>query len=174
MPFLDGFGLLLKIKSDNLLKHIPVIAYSASVMKAQRDLIRKSEFSGLLIKPVQVTELYIELMNSLPYKLTKATGLGQSKPEISLTEDITDLPGLIHSLDTNFKDAYMTLSNRQPIDDVIDFGNQLVKMGKIHNAPVITGLGEDLVIATETFNIESILNLIRKYPVIVGSLKEGK
>lgn len=174
MPLLDGFGLLVKIKSDNLLKHIPVIAYSASVMKAQRDLIRKSEFSGLLIKPVQVTELYIELMNSLPYKSTKATVSGQSKPEISLTEDITDLPELIHSLDTNFKDAYMTLSNRQPIDDVIDFGNQLVKLGKIHNAPVITGLGKDLVIAAETFNIESILNLLRKYPVIVGSLKEGK
>ena len=33
MPNIDGFGLLDKIKGDDALKHIPVIAYSASVMK---------------------------------------------------------------------------------------------------------------------------------------------
>ncbi len=61
-----------------------MIAYSASVMKAQKDRIRKSEFAGLLIKPVQVTELYLELMNNLPYKSTKAPGPEQSVSEIEL------------------------------------------------------------------------------------------
>ena len=41
MPVLDGFELLNKLKSNDGLKHIPVIAYSASVMKAQRDRIRE-------------------------------------------------------------------------------------------------------------------------------------
>ena len=174
MPVLDGFDLLNKLKSDDELKHIPVIAYSASVMKAQRDRIRESEFTGLLIKPVQVTELYIELMNNLPYKSTKAPGPEQSVPEINFTKEISDLPGLIHSLDTQFKDVWMTFGIRQPIGEVRDFGNQLVKLGKNHNAAIITGYGDELVIAADSFNIEAILNLIRKYPVIVELLKGVK
>jgi two-component system sensor histidine kinase EvgS len=172
MPILDGFDLLNKLKSDDLLKHIPVIAYSASVMKAQRDRIRKSEFTGLLIKPVQVTELYLELMNNLPYKSTKAHGQEQSVPEINLTKEISDLPGLIHSLDTQFKDVWMTFGVRQPIGEVRDFGNQLVKLGKNHNAAIITRYGEEIAGAAGNFNIEAILNLIRKYHGIVESLKD--
>jgi hypothetical protein len=143
-------------------------------MKAQRDRIRKSEFTGLLIKPVQVTELYIELMNNLPYKSIKAPGPEQSVPEINLTKEIPDLPGLIHSLDTQFKDIWMTFGIRQPIGEVRDFGNQLVRLGRNHNAAIITGYGEELAGATDSFNIEAILNLIRKYPGIVESLKGAK
>ena len=113
MPILDGFELLNKLKSDDALKHIPVIAYSASVMKAQKDRIRESEFAGLLIKPVQVTELYLELMNNLPYKSTKAPDAEQSSTGNQLcTKEISDLPGLIHSLDTRLKDVWMTFRNQ--------------------------------------------------------------
>ncbi|MGD0341174.1 MAG: response regulator, partial [Bacteroidales bacterium] len=171
MPVLDGFELLNKLKSDDVLKHIPVIAYSASVMKAQRDRISKSEFAGLLIKPVQVTELYIELMNNLPYKSTKAPGPEQSVSKADLTKEITDLPGLMLSLDAQFKDVWITFGIRQPIGEVRDFGNKLVRLGKNHNAAIITRYGEELVSAADSFNIEAILNLIRKYPGIVESLK---
>ncbi|HBH84225.1 MAG TPA: hypothetical protein DDY34_10515 [Bacteroidales bacterium] len=174
MPVLDGFDLLNKLKSDNELKHIPVIAYSASVMKAQKDRIQASEFAGLLIKPVQVTELYLELMNNLPYKSVKAPESEQSVSEINFTEEISDLPGLIHSLDTQFKDVWMTFGIRQPIDEVLDFGNQLVRLGKNHNAAIITRYGEELIIAADNFNIEAILNLLRKYPGFIELLKGEK
>jgi|WetSurMetagenome_2_1015567.scaffolds.fasta_scaffold11476_3 signal transduction histidine kinase/DNA-binding NtrC family response regulator len=174
MPVLDGFDLLKKLKSDNELKHIPVIAYSASVMKAQKDRIQSSEFAGLLIKPVQVTELYLELMNNLPYKSIKAPESEQSASEINFTEEISDLPGLIHSLDTQFKDIWMTFGIRQPIDEVLEFGNQLAKLGKNHNAVMITEYGKDLISAADSFNIEAILNLIRKYPGFIELLKGKK
>ena len=171
MPILDGFSLLNKLKSVDALKHIPVIAYSASVMKAQRDRIRESEFTGLLIKPVQVTELYIELMNNLPYKSSKANKQEQSIPESNLSEKISDLPGLIHSLDTRFKEIWMTFGIRQPIDEISDFGNQLERLGKDHNSSIVIKYGEELVCAADSFNIEAILNHIRKFPEIIELLK---
>ncbi len=171
MPILDGFSLLNKLKSVDALKHIPVIAYSASVMKAQRDRIRESEFTGLLIKPVQVMELYIELMNNLPYKSSKANKREQSIPESNLSEKISDLPGLIHSLDNRFKEIWMTFGIRQPIDEISDFGNQLERLGKDHNSSIVIKYGEELVCAADSFNIEAILNLIRKFPEIIELLK---
>jgi signal transduction histidine kinase/PleD family two-component response regulator len=173
MPILDGFDLLNKLKSNTALKHIPVIAYSASVMKAQKDRINESEFAGLLIKPVQVTELYLELMNNLPYKSTKASGSEQLIPEEDLTQEIYDLPGLIHCLDTNIKDVWMTFQNRQPIDEILDFGIQLKKLGNDHSSVIIKEYGEELVSATDSFNIEAIINLIRKYPGFVDQLKDA-
>jgi hypothetical protein len=68
----------------------------------------------------------------------------------------------------------MTFQNRQPIDEIMDFGSQLKKLGNDHNAVVIKEYGEELVSATESFNIEAIMNLIRKYPGFVDLLKDAK
>jgi signal transduction histidine kinase len=174
MPILDGFDLLKKLKGNETLKHIPVIAYSASVMKAQKDRIRESEFAGLLIKPVQVTELYLELMNNLRYQLTKTSESEKSASVIGTNKEITDLPGLIHSLNTSFNDSLNTFKTRQPIDEVLDFGNQLVCLGKKHNAAIIISYGEELIIAADNFNIEAILNLLRKYQGFIELLKGEK
>jgi CheY-like chemotaxis protein len=174
MPVLDGFSLLEKLKNDDVLKRIPVIAYSASVMKAQRDRIRESEFSGLLIKPVKVTELFIELMNNLPYISLKATGSGKTISETDFINGISDLPGLINSLETNFKDTLKTFETRQPISEIKAFGNQLSELGKTHNAVIISEYGIDLISAANSFNIEVILHLIRKFSGIVESLKGVK
>ncbi len=172
MPVLDGFGLLEKLKSNKGLRHIPVIAYSASVMKAQRERMRKSEFAGLLIKPVQVTELYLELMNNIRYETVKAPETKQSLPRTKTSEEISDLAELIHLLDTQFKEVWSTFSRVQPINEVRDFGNRLIELGKKHNTSIITGYGTDLTQAAESFNIEEILTLIRKYPAIVDSIKD--
>jgi hypothetical protein len=68
----------------------------------------------------------------------------------------------------------MSFGIRQPIGEVRDFGNQLVGLGKNHNAVMITEYGKDLINAANSFNIEAILNLIRKYPGIIELLKGAK
>jgi signal transduction histidine kinase/PleD family two-component response regulator len=171
MPILDGFELLNKLKSDKILKRIPVVAYSASVMKDQKDRILESKFAGLLIKPVLVKELFFELMKHLKYKSIIFQGQEQSEPGVNLTKEISDLPGLIHSLDNQFKDVCKTFEIIQPIDEVRNFGTQLITTGKSHNSEIIIAYGEDLVRAADSFNIEAILKLIRKYAKIIESLK---
>jgi two-component system sensor histidine kinase EvgS len=171
MPILDGFELLSKVKSDKVLKHIPVIAYSASVMKDQKDRILESKFAGLLIKPVLVTELFYEIMKHLKYKKVKIAGSDQAESGINLINEISDLPGLFYALDNQIKDIAKKLEIIQPIDDVREFGNQILNLGTTHNSAIIIGYGEELVRAADSFNIEAILKLIRKYSETVESLK---
>jgi signal transduction histidine kinase len=172
MPILDGFELLSKIKRDKALKHIPVIAYSASVMKDQKDRILKSRFAGLLIKPVMVMELYQELMKNLPHKSIKVQIHEKSGTGKKPNDEISDLPGLIHILDTQLRDVCKTFEIIQPIDEIRNFGNQLVTLGCSHNSIIITAYGEDLIKAADSFNIEAILKLIGKYTGINESLKD--
>jgi PAS domain S-box-containing protein len=173
MPKMDGFQLLDKIKTDKKLKQIPVIAYSASVLKGQKERIHNSEFAGLLIKPVKVAELYLELMNFLPYKSTKAAEPDKPLSEVDLIGEITNLPGLIHSLETGFYTTWKTFAVRQPIGEIRDFGKSLIQLGMDHNSSIITGYGKELISAADSFNIEVILILIEKYKGIIKSLKDS-
>jgi PAS domain S-box-containing protein len=167
MPVLDGFELLNKLKSNKTLKNIPVIAYSASVMNDQKDRILMSKFAGLLIKPVLVCELYSELMKNLKFKTLKTSIPRKAGTEAKQTEEISDLPGLIDSLNHHFKEIYKTFQVMQPIDEVMDFGRQLFALGKNHNSVFLTRYAEELVRAAESFNIDAILKLIKRYPDII-------
>jgi signal transduction histidine kinase/response regulator of citrate/malate metabolism len=173
MPKLDGFQLLDKIIADKKLKNVPVIAYSASVLKAQKERIHNSDFAGLLIKPVKVTELYLALMNILPYKSTMETESDMPHSEVDLFEEITDMPGLIQSLETTFYNTWKTFAETQPIKEIREFGKNLSQLGLDHNSNIITSYGKDMINAADSFNIGAILKLIGKYRGIIGSLKES-
>jgi PAS domain S-box-containing protein len=173
MPIMDGFQLLDKIKTDIKLKHIPVIAYSASVLHDQKERIHDSKFVGLLIKPVKVAELYLELMNFLPYKSTKLAEPDKPLSEVDLIGEITNLPGLIHSLETGFYATWKTFAVRQPIGEIRDFGKNLIQLGMDHNSSIITAYGKELINAADSFNIEALIKLIGKYKSIIESLKNS-
>jgi two-component system sensor histidine kinase EvgS len=172
MPGMDRFELLAKIKSNPELKHIPVIAYSASVMKDQKERIHHSEFAELLIKPVQISELYMALMNSLPYKSKKELSTEISEIIESPDEQITDYEGLMAELNGKYSQICDSFSSRQPIGEVKNFGKDLGDLGREHVCGKIIRYGEDVVSAADSFNIEGILRLIRQYKGIVESIKK--
>jgi len=173
MPVMDGFEFLKLIKNDKKLKHIPVIAYSASVMKSQKEKISHSDFTGFLIKPVQITELYIELMNNLSYQTIKTdrspeTGL----PEKDLsTSAIENLSTIIEILETELKDKWETFSKKQPLNEVKEFGKKIIALGENNSAKIITDYGKNLVNATEAFDINTILHLLKRYPKLIKKIK---
>jgi CheY-like chemotaxis protein len=172
MPKIDGFQLLTKIKTDKKLKNVPVIAYSASVLKAQKERIHNSEFAGLLMKPVKVTELYLALMNILPYKSTSKPKHDKPQFEVDLISEVSDLPGLIQSLETGFFATWQTFAITQPISGIRDFGSNLVQLGTDHNSSIIKDYGKELISAADSYNIESILKLVGKFSGIIETLKE--
>lgn len=173
MPKMDGFQLLNKIKSDKKLKKIPVIAYSASVLKAQKERIHNSEFAGLLIKPVKVTELYLELMNILTYKSTRTTESDKQLFGSDHPGEIVDLAGLIQTLETTFHETWKTFAVTQPIGEIREFGKDLEKLGIDHNSGIVAEYGKKLINAGERFDIGAMLELLGKYTGIIESLKNS-
>ncbi len=173
MPKMDGFQLLNKMKTDKKLKHIPVIAYSASVLKVQKERIHNSEFAGLLIKPVKVTELYLELMNILPYKSVRELEPEKLPSKVDLIGEITNLPELINSLESDLYTTWKTFAFKQPIGGIRDFGSNLVQLGTQHNSSIIKNYGKELIDAADNYNIVAILKLIGKYSGIIENLKDS-
>jgi len=175
MPVMDGFELLSVLKRNKKLKHIPVMAYSASVMKSQREKIIESDFAGFIMKPVQIAELYIELMNHLPHQVLE----DEKEQEALILENelfdqgLKDPAGLIEKLENEVKNQWNNFDRKQPINEVKDFGEILVDLGKKHQSKLVTDYGYDLKRAANTFNIGVILDLLKRYPRLIEKLKNN-
>ena len=171
MPVMDGFELLARIKADKSLSHIPVVAYSASVMKEQKEKIHRSEFAGLLIKPVKVSDLFLEITNNLPYQIKEGTNSDSEGRNGYSIEEISDLSEMLSELEGSLMEKRKSFELRQPIGDIRNFGNTLLELGNKHNCRLVSEYGNKLVGAANNFNIEGILSLLKKYSEVVDSLK---
>ncbi|MBK9391996.1 MAG: response regulator [Bacteroidetes bacterium] len=173
MPVMDGFQLLDKIKSDTKLKHIPVLAYSASVLKAQKERIHSSDFAGLLIKPVNVTELFMALMNILPYNTFIKEESVDSSLETEIEGKIVDFPELIKSLETTCLERWKTFAITQPLNEIRAFASELLQLGLKHNCVTIITYAKDLTNSADCFDVDTLLKLIQKFKAIIENLKNS-
>jgi two-component system, cell cycle response regulator DivK len=62
LPGIDGIEVVRQIKSDEVLRHIPVIAVTASAMRGDRERFLESGCDDYLSKPIQMAEL-IEMVD---------------------------------------------------------------------------------------------------------------
>ncbi|MEX0987415.1 MAG: PAS domain S-box protein [Bacteroidales bacterium] len=173
MPGINGFELLEKIKEREKLKDVPVLAYSASAMKDQKEKILKSAFNGLLVKPLQINDLYHKLMEFLPHTI-KGAGEQKNEDETAPTvQEMGDISGLLQVLEGDGLEIWGTLQKRQPVNEVKEFGTKLIELGGIHQSTYISDYGHDLVSAVENFNIQKMMHFLKKYPDIIKKINEN-
>jgi PAS domain S-box-containing protein len=171
MPVMNGFEFLARIKSDPAIRHIPVVAYSASVLKAQKDKIMQSEFAGLLIKPVKLVDLYSALMRILPHRIQRIPGTVSAGVASEEYAEVLHPDELLHLLETDFTQTWNTFANRQPIQDVTAFAGQMQTAGKKHHAGTLVRYGEELEQAAQNFNVEGVLKLLNLFPMVVAEAR---
>jgi two-component system cell cycle response regulator DivK len=70
LPEISGLDLTRQLKSEDDLKHIPVIAVTAFAMKGDEDKIRECGCEGYISKPISIAS-FIETINT---QLAKETG----------------------------------------------------------------------------------------------------
>ncbi len=168
MPEVSGHELIIQLKNNDKFKHIPVYAYSASVMLEQEKKIKNNGFAGVLMKPLQIQDLYFVLMKHLPNKIIT---IEESKNKVlSSTLDVKNKEVLVTTLNNDFARRYESFKLRQPIDKIRDFGNDLVELAQLHNFEELKILGNELVIAAESFNIEKILLHLKNYKTLIDQL----
>lgn len=61
MPAIDGLQAIRRIREDSRLRHLPVIALTASAMRGYREACLQSGFDAYLTKPINSDELRREI-----------------------------------------------------------------------------------------------------------------
>jgi CheY-like chemotaxis protein len=65
MPRLDGFGAIQRIRSDEVLSSVPVMALTASAMQGDRERALSAGFTAYLAKPIHLSVLRKEVSRLL-------------------------------------------------------------------------------------------------------------
>jgi len=82
-----------------------------------------------------------------------------------------NLKELIKSLESDLKETWMSFEIRQPIGEIKKFGEDLIRLGTEHNSSLIIQYGKELRGAADSFDIEAILMLLKRYISNIEKLK---
>ncbi len=184
MPRLDGYGTNRRIKEDEKLKHIPVIALTASAMRGDMDRILREGFEGFLHKPVQVNDLFRELARYLPHTRQApaengVNGNGAAEPgpgqgahwrEIS-PELSAEIPALLEFLENDGVALWENARKNGFFNDIREFGEKLKHMGENYRIIPIQEYGDELMAYVAGFDIENMNAQLATYPQLVEQVK---
>lgn len=116
MPDMDGYTASTLIKADPVLRHIPVIAMTASAIAGERERCLAAGMNDYLTKPIRVPEL----SKALLYWLTSVAETSKIEPSVLDQEVLAELrkldgpsgPTLIDELGVLYLESYADKLNR--------------------------------------------------------------
>lgn len=172
MPIIDGFELVKKIKANPETKHIPVIATTASVRKEDRDRALIHNFDGILIKPIQINDLYLELVRILPHELLEEEMQKEYVDNVAISANAdSDVKTVKMLLENDIRNIWITFENQQPLNEVENFANQIREIGKKYSMDILISYGNRLLSAINSFDIDKMLKTLRDYPKLLSTFK---
>ncbi|MFP3152917.1 response regulator [Lachnospiraceae bacterium ZAX-1] len=184
MPVMDGHTATKAIRNLKAsYKDIPIVAMTANVLKSEQDLCLEEGMNGYITKPVDLEELYQELLNWLPPKIVEnATGGDLNKAECEIgkleeSEEYMQLNRLGIDVKSGIKQfggkvgTYKkTLKNM--LKDIVDNGLlDIDEMTKEENNEEFKHYIHSLKGATGNLSMVNIHNQIKKFEESVQSGK---
>ncbi len=180
MPVLDGYEATRRIKEREDLRHIPVIALTATVLKESQAKIQAHGFDGYVKKPVTRSELFQELTRFLPYaeqqpalsRSDRDEQLGDIEHWAALPVDtLNALPEILQRLEDEFMPLWESIRQNGVFDEIEDFARQIAKFGENYSLTILEQFGNDLVTHVGNFDIDQIEANLDTYPQLIEHLR---
>ncbi len=160
MPKMDGWEAAKKIKSQKQLSHIPIIAWSASILGNENT---GDPFLGFLIKPIERETLYEQLKRFLPYEVIRDEKRESEKAiKLNIEEEETLRPHLNY-----FREHFETrISSLISTMDVHKMEKLLEDMRVYVKTNKLSYFENPLRILTETFeqfDLDSLTDRLKEF-----------
>jgi PAS domain S-box-containing protein len=171
MPVMDGFEVSHIIRNQQYTKHIPIIAYTASVFE-QKLTNNDFDFDGILFKPVSRKNLEEELKKYLSFRVIAKIKSGYHKKETLLPKQIESLPEIIDILEKQLLPLWEPIKNKLLIFRIEEFITALTQKTSDFDIPQINEYISSLRSSIDLIDLESIENLIKAFPDLINNLKQ--
>ncbi|MEQ6119012.1 response regulator [Reichenbachiella sp. MALMAid0571] len=171
MPIMDGRNATALLKRNPELKTIPVVAVTASAMSQSGDPDYYNIFDDLLIKPVLLNQFHAVLKKILPHKIRsiKKEEVTENSKDLEINVVPYLLDPLIEKMEA-LKESYQRLIHQQPINEVEIFAHKLQTIGNDLNVEMLKSCGNEIIDAVNNFEIDRMLILLKKFPVLLNKL----
>ncbi len=155
MPGIDGYEVSRRLKADEKLKEIPIIAVTASALKNDRAII-KELCNGYLAKPISSSSLISSLLQFLEHQVLESNSV-QTSQEIeisSVTEE--EKKQIIINFKKLFGIRLNEITKNNQISEIQDFSRELLAFTKENKEPEFLRSAYDLDRFSQQFDIEMI------------------
>jgi signal transduction histidine kinase/DNA-binding NarL/FixJ family response regulator len=174
MPGRDGYEITKKIKSNETVKPVPVIACTAAAMKDEEKRIA-TLFDGYLRKPVGKACLIAELKRFLSYQKKPAADLSVQETSWPIISDAAKsaMPELIQVLDNEFMPRWNSIKEMFYLDEISDFARDAEETGRKYGVEFLAEYGKRLSRHVQSIDIDEIEKVLGKFSETVDRIKAG-
>jgi signal transduction histidine kinase/ligand-binding sensor domain-containing protein/CheY-like chemotaxis protein len=168
---IDGYESAKIIKSDDALKEIPIIIFTAA-LESKEEEIKKAGMEGCLNKPVSKKELFKLLMDFLPYSIAETAGTAGTPPsplEPAIREKLPELAAILRSEDIIRR--WEKISRTLIIDEVEDFSTEMKKLDLDYRSGILSRWAEDLLDYLYTFDLEKMRKTLSSFTELPGEIE---
>ena len=172
MPGIDGYEVAKRIKADPDKKHIPVIAFTASVFSAEK-IENSNDFEGFLYKPVNRAELFNQLMKYLKYSTENSVKQGSHEGinQIIVSGKMLErLPEVTKILNEKFMPEWETIKDSLVLFRIEEFSKALSEMATEVKFPFLIEYANRIKEDVEIVDLESLHDTLHEFPIIVNNL----
>lgn len=171
MPGMNGYDATEVIKNNSDWNHIPVVAFTASIMNDELDRIYKL-FDEYLQKPVFRKDVFAVLKKFLKIRYIDHEENKDTANEIQLSEEcIEALPEIVDQLEIHFIEDWKKIKNDLIIYEIEDFSKKLSDFSFKTSCIILDQYCKDLDLAIQSFDIELIEKHIGGFSEVVADLK---
>lgn len=172
MPGINGYAVTEIIKNNDRLSKIPVIAFTASTMSDDMDMI-DNIFDAFLQKPVFKKDIMAVLSRFLPDKVNISEKQENISESIILNEECREiLPEVTDKLKNVYLVKWEQIKNDLIIFDIEDFHRELSEYGEESNCPILNKYCKELSMCLQSFDIEAIRIKLNEFSQVVKKLTE--
>jgi PAS domain S-box-containing protein len=172
MPGMDGYEVTKMIKSQEHLKNIPVVAFTASVFDSER-LNDKSVFSGILIKPVSQKDIIEEFKKYLSFHIVTHHEQDAADEMANMSEKVVEsIPQLIRKVNDHLMPEWKTVVNKLVIFKIEEFYEHLSAVVDEFDITPLNAYRDRLKSSIDIFDLGDIDRNVKAFPEIIQALKE--
>jgi two-component system sensor histidine kinase EvgS len=163
MPGMNGYEFVRRVKEDDRIAHIPVVATTASVLDEIKWKYKEYNFDQVLLKPIEVDNLLRVLKEFLSCSVQgETTGMQEAPP------DDEHLKTLLPLIREQLMPLWEALVDQPGMEDVERFSEKLVEFGTQNDLKSMMDYGLQLKDAMASFDVDQMLSLIRNFTRNLG------
>jgi CheY-like chemotaxis protein len=168
MPIMDGYEAAGIIKADDKLKHIPLIALTASVMGEDLEKVSQYGFDGYLRKPIIIEELIEELSKYLEYNFIDDHIAQNNHLKIL---DFEKLEVVLDKLQNELNSEWINIKDGGDFSLIEKFANKLNDLSIKEDIYILNDYAQELIKNINAFDIEKVDYLMNTYLELIDNLK---
>lgn len=171
MPGMNGYDATEIIKKNPAWNHIPIVAFTASVINEELERVQEL-FDAFLQKPVFRKDVFAVLKKFLPLREMNEEKEVQNENDALMSEECREnLPEFIETLEKEFISKWQIIKNDLIIYEIEEFSKSLSVFAFKKSCYILDKYCSELNMAIQSFDIELIEDRLNRFDELINELK---